>query len=159
MTDKPVYRWDVRRAGKERREKNTGAISTHDLVILAVIMAMLVIVLRIIFILGMVTGMEIGPFSAHSELLTNVDRPYAGITAVSESLHELKYISVILAIYWAFASWNSFTSKSVCLSTKLFKSTIGISILVLLVASFLPHHAIFLAENWFQPSSRPVMKR
>ncbi|MEP4053224.1 MAG: hypothetical protein ABJN22_13360 [Litorimonas sp.] len=158
MTDKPVYRWDVRRAAKERREKNTGAISTHDLVMLTIIMAMLVIVLRFIFIFGGIAGMEIGPFSAHPELLTDVDRPYADIEAVTESFHELKYISAILAIYWALASWNSFKTKSVDLSTKLFKSSIGVSILVLLVASFLPEHAIFLAENWFQPSYRPVMK-
>ena len=158
MTDKPLYRWETRHAAKERREMSSSAISTHDLVVLAVIMAMLVIVVRIIFIFGLVTGMEVGPFSAHPELLTTVNRPYADLTTVSESFYELKYISVILAIYWTLASWKSFRSKSVRLSTKLFKSTIGVSILILLVASFLPEHAIFLAENWFQPSYRPVMK-
>jgi len=158
MSERPLYRWEIRRAAKERREKNVGAISTHDLVILAVMMAMLVIVIRFIFIFGSVIGMQIGPFSVSQELLAVEDLPYAGIGSVTESFHELKYISSILAIYWALASWKSFASKSVSLSTKLFKATVGLSVLTLLAASFLPENAIFLAENWFERDYRPVIK-
>ena len=62
MIKRRLYRWEARRAAKDRREKLTGGISTHDLVILAVIMAMLVIVLRTIFIFDGIQGMDVGPF-------------------------------------------------------------------------------------------------
>jgi len=158
MTDKPIYRWDLRRAAKDRRQRVTGSISTHDLVILAVIMAMLVLVLRIIMIYGSVLGMEIGPFSPHNSLLVFESLPYANATAVTDSFHELKFISCALFVYWVLASWKSFVSRSVSLSTKFFKATIGMMIIFLLAASFFPDHAIYLANIWFDPSFSPRMK-
>lgn len=159
MTEKPLYRWELRRAARDRREKLTGGISTHDLVILAVIMAMLVIVFRVIFIFGGVQGMEVGPFVMDIEATRPEDRsPYANATAVTDSFHELKFISCALFGYWVLTSWKSFVSRSVSLSTKFFKATIGMMIILLLAASFFPDHAVYLANIWFEPSFRPQMK-
>ena len=158
MNDKPVYRWDIRRAAKIRREKHRGDISTHDLVILTVIMAMCVIVLRIIFIFGTVLGMQIGPFETYPDLHNYKAMPYANLSTVTESFEELKYVSLALFVYWVAASWRTLCSKSVTLSTVTFKLVLGISTLTLLGACFLPEHAIEIANLWFQSEFRPQHK-
>ena len=155
MRDEPLYRWEIRRAAKDRKEKHAGAISTHDLVMLAVIMAMLVIVLRIIMIYGTVLGMEIGPFTPTSSLREWKSLPYANVKSVTESFNELKFISFALFIYWVTASWRCFASSSVSFSTKLFKAILGVTILVLCATSFFPDNALYLAEVWFDPPFRP----
>ena len=158
MTYKPFYRWEIRRAARTRRDSHIGSISTHDLVMLIVILAMHVLVLRIIMMYGAVLGMEIGPFITHEAFREDIDAPYANITAVTESFQKLKFISSGLFIYWMAASWVSLTSRTVKLSTKLFKLIIGVTCLVLLVASFLPDHAVDLASIWFEPAFTPKMK-
>ena len=158
MNDKPVYRWVIRRAAKTRREKHRGAISTHDLVILTIIMAICVVVLRIIFIFGTVLGMQIGPFETHPDLHTYKAMPYANLATITESFKELKHVSLALFIYWVAASWRNFSSKSVSLSTVTFKLVLGISTLTLLGACFLPEHAIEIANLWFRSDFRPQHK-
>ena len=158
MTETPTYRWEIRRAAKERRENFDESISSHDLVILAVIMAMLVIVIRIILIFGVTQGMEIGPFTPNDYTLNTEPSPYVNFPSVNESFHKLKYISAALFIYWFFASWHNLVSKTVSLSTKFFKGLLGISIIILLASSLFPEHALFLAEIWFDPPYRPQNK-
>ena len=157
MTNKPTYRWETRRAAKSRRQDRVGAISTHDLIMLTIIMTMMVIVLRIIFIFGITQGMELGPFTSDPDSLPN-PLPYANLQSANESFHSLKYISAILLIYWTLVSWKSFVSKSVSLSTKIFKGLIGISILTLFAGSFMPENAAQLAAIWFEPPHQPRAK-
>ena len=146
MTGKPTYRWEIRRDAKARKENFGGAISSHDLVILAVIIAMLVIVIRIILIFGVTQGMELGPFSTDIESMPYEPSPYVNLPSVNESFHQLKYISGALFLYWLIASWKSFSSKTVTLSTKLFKTILGVSIVVLFAGSFFPENAFVLID-------------
>lgn len=143
MTDKPLYRWEVRRAAKERRRSHGGSVSTHDLIIIAVIMAMLVIVLRFVFIFGSITGMQIGPITTDVATMAYEPSTYVNLTSVNDSFRHLSTISLALGVYWAIVSWPIFASRTVGIGTKLFKLLLGVTIILLWFGSKLPEHALF----------------
>lgn len=144
MKDRPLYRWEVRRLATARRFELDSQLSMADFILLTVIMAMLVIVIRIIFIFGGVQGMWIGPFHPTYQTLFWTDPHYANIHSVTESFHALKFISFWLFLYWVLTAWRSFASPHVSFGTKLFKGLIGMMIALLGIGSLLPEYAPYL---------------
>ena len=135
MTDKPIYRWEARRAAKERKRAQDRSVSTHDMILLAILFAMLLIVLRFVLIFGITQGMQIGPFITDISAMPYEPSPYVNMTSVNDSFETLSSISLALGAYWLAVSWKALSSSSVKFGTKLFKSLIGVSIIVLWACS------------------------
>ena len=144
--DTTKYRWEHRSALRERRWARRTGISTHDMILLIVNMAMLVLVVRIVFIFGMMNGMTIGGIGARANLSKDVTLPFASHATVGESFAQLKTIALATLIYWGLTSWLAMMSPAVSFVTKAFKATLGVMTLSLGLLAFLPEYAAGVIE-------------